>query len=48
LDEMIYNMQYQKAQELWITNWANPDEPITRKQWAVMVYRAYKKVLDSK
>ena len=42
LEQMVYNMQYQKAIELWITNWTRPDEPATRRQVAVQIYRMYK------
>lgn len=41
LDELKFNMEYQKAVELWITNWARPNDKMTRKEWAVMIYRAY-------
>jgi len=43
LDELVFNAQYQKAIEMWITNWTRPDDPATRKEVAVMVYRALKK-----
>ena len=40
-------MEFDKAIELGITNWTRPDDPMTRREWAVMVYRLYKKLLDS-
>ena len=48
IDELRYKMEFNKAVELGITNWTRPDEPMTRREWAVMVYRLYKKLLDSK
>lgn len=47
IEELRYKMEYQKAIELWLTNWTRPDEPATRRETAVMIYRAYKKILDS-
>lgn len=47
LDELRYNMEYQKAIEMWITNWTRPDEPATRKETSVMIYRACKNILNS-
>ena len=47
IDELRYKMEYNKAVELGITNGTRPDEPMTRREWAVMVYRAYKKLLDN-
>lgn len=44
IEEMVYNMEYQKAIELWITNGTRPDENMTRREWAVMVYRMYKQL----
>ena len=44
IEEMRFNMEYQKAIELQITNWTRPDDMATRKEVAVMVYRAYKKL----
>lgn len=46
IDELVYKMEFEKAIELWITNWTRPDEPMTRREWAVMNYRVLKKVLD--
>lgn len=43
LAELVYKAQYQKAIELWITNWTRPEEPATREEVAVMIYRAMKK-----
>lgn len=40
--ELVFNAQFQKAIEMWITNWTRPDEPATRKETAVMIYRATK------
>ena len=42
LDELIFNTQYQKAIEMWITNWTRPEDKATRKETAVMIYRATK------
>lgn len=42
LDELVFNAQFQKAIELGITNWTRPDDPATRKEVAVMIYRALK------
>lgn len=39
---MTYNEEYAKAIELGITDGSNPDEPCTRRQAAVMIYRAIK------
>ena len=39
---MTYNEEYTKAIELGITDGSNPDQPATRKQTAVMIYRAIK------
>lgn len=47
LDVLKFNMEYQKAIEQWITNWTRPDEPATRKETAVMIYRACKNILNS-
>lgn len=46
--ELVFNAQFQKAIELGITNWTRPDDPVTRKECAVIWYRVYKKVLDAK
>ena len=46
IDEMKYNMEYQKAIELQFTNGTRPDDNATRKETAVMIYRAYKKLLE--
>lgn len=43
LQEMRFNMEYQKAIEQKITNWTRPDDPATRKEVAVMIYRATNK-----
>lgn len=40
--ELVFNAEYQKAIELWITNGSDPDWTLTRKQWAVMNYRVFK------
>ena len=42
LDELKFNMEYQKATELWITNGSRPNDNATRKEVAVMNYRTYK------
>ena len=42
IDELKFKMEFNKAIELWITNWTRPDEPMTRREGAVMVYRAFK------
>jgi len=42
LAELVFNAQYQKAIELWITNWTRPDDNVSRKEAAVMAYRVYK------
>lgn len=47
IEELRYKMEFDKAVELGITNWTRPDEPMTRREWAVMVYRAYKKLLNN-
>lgn len=39
---MTYNEEFAKAIELGITDGSNPDNPATRKQVAVMIYRAIK------
>lgn len=44
LGELLFNIEYQKAQELGITNWTKPNDPATRKEVAVMVYRIYNKL----
>lgn len=46
IQEMLFNVEYQKAIELWFTNWTRPDDTATRKETAVMIYRAYKKTLE--
>lgn len=46
IEGMIYNMEYNKAIELWITNWTRPDDNVTRKECAVMSYRVYKKLCN--
>lgn len=43
IEELRYKMEFDKAIELGITNWTRPDEPATRREVAVMVYRAMKK-----
>lgn len=43
IEEMRYNMEYNKAIELWITNWTRPNDYATRKETVVMIYRATKK-----
>ena len=42
IEEMRYKMEYEEAIKLWITNWTRPDEPATRQETAVMIYRATK------
>lgn len=42
LDNLKFNMEYQKAIEMWITNGVRPDDKMTRKEWAVQIYRMYK------
>ena len=42
IDEMRYEMEYNEAIKMRITNWTRPDDKMTRKEWAVMVYRAFK------
>lgn len=42
---MTFNEEFAKAIELGITDGSNPDNPATRKQVAVMIYRAIKIVL---
>lgn len=39
---MTYNEEFAKAIKLGITDGSNPDQPATRKQVAVMIYRAIK------
>lgn len=48
LENLVFDRQYQKAIELGITNWTRPDDPVTRKECAVIWYRVYRKVLDTK
>lgn len=43
LEELVYKAQYEKAIEMWITNWTRPDDPATRREVAVMIYRSVKK-----
>lgn len=43
LENLVYEKQYQKAMEMGITNWTRPDDSATRKEVAVMIYRAVKK-----
>lgn len=42
IDQMKYEMEYNEAIKKWITNWTRPDEPATRREVAVMIYRATK------
>lgn len=42
IDEMRYEMEYNEAIKSWITNWVRPNDYATRKETAVMVYRATK------
>lgn len=42
LDALRFNMEYQKAIEMWITNWSRPNDSATRKEVAVMNYRTFK------
>ena len=42
---MTSNEEFERAKELGITDGSNPDQPATRKQTAVMIYRAIKIVL---
>lgn len=48
IEEMRYKMEFNKAIEEGITNWTRPNDNMTRMEWAVMVYRAYKKLLNNK
>lgn len=43
LEDLVFNAQYNKAIALWITNGSRPNDPATRKEVAVMIYRAMKK-----
>lgn len=43
---MTYSEEFERAKELGITDGTNPDQPATRKQVAVMIYRAIKIVLS--
>lgn len=43
--KMTYAEEFERAKELGITDGSNPDNPATRKQTAVMIYRAIKIVL---
>lgn len=43
---MTFNEEFERAKELGITDGSNPDAPATRKQVAVMIYRAIKIVLS--
>lgn len=42
LESLVFNVQFQKAIELWITNWTRPDDNVTRKECFVAIYRCYK------
>ena len=42
IDEMRYEMEYNEAIKSWITNWTRPNDYATRKETAVIVYRAFK------
>ena len=43
LNAYKFNNEFNQAIKLWITNGTNPDKPATRKEVAVMIYRATKK-----
>lgn len=47
IEAMRYEMEYNKAIELGITNWTRPDDTMTRKEWAVMCIRTYKKIIEN-
>jgi len=42
IKNLNYENEYKKAIELWITNWTRPDDNVSRKEGAVMAYRASK------
>ena len=42
IDAMLFDLQYQKAIESKITNGSRPNDPVTRKECAVMCYRVKK------
>ncbi len=44
IEEMRFNMEYQKAIEEEITNWTRPNDNVSRKECAVMCYRVLKKL----
>ena len=44
LSELIYKAEFNKAIELGITNWTRPDEPATRREVSVQIYRLYKTI----
>lgn len=46
IDEMMYNLEYNKAIELWLTNWTRPDDPVSRRECSVIALRVYKKILE--
>lgn len=46
LETLKFNAEYEKAIELWITNWTRPNDTSTRKETAVMILRMYKKLLE--
>jgi len=45
LKNLEYQREFQKAIELWITNWDRPNDKASRKEVAVMIYRLYKKLI---
>lgn len=45
IDQMLFDLEYQKAIENKITNGTRPNDPVTRKECAVMSYRVLKKAL---
>ena len=46
IDAMLFDLEYQKAIENKITNWTRSNDPVTRKECAVMCYRVMKKCLE--
>jgi hypothetical protein len=42
IKNLNYEREYKEAIELWITNWTRPNDTVTRKECAVMAYRASK------
>lgn len=46
LDSLKFDMEYQKAIESGITNGSRPNDPATRKEVAVMIYRVAKNLVE--